>query len=355
MVNKQRLFCLIISILFFSILSGFSENVRAASTAGVYSEAADVFEFIDNASGWHVKTSMSYRSALEAKFKLTSEENSLLKKYAEIRKREAENSDMNSQIIDKDDAFGSVPFGYDHFSKAFYSSLSVREALLKLKQSGVAQEDIQFILNLFKTFKPKLESFLKESIQFNVKLIEFNKQWKYSKRDRSLKYFEGFVLGKLAKKLDIKMLPVWSPPDVLPTVDLRGPYLILRYNPLTQTDNWDYTDISKKAIMAVLAAQPLTQRENLSKLFKLKCNGREFEFQESLQIAFGVMMPKYIKQRKKFNLYERWSSRTFIDVYAKLLFPLMDDHVKKKGTFPGFFMEQSSFLCHQLHQLAITP
>ncbi len=351
MANRQR----IIRLIFLSFIVFVSKNSFAASGPGIYSEATDVFEFIDNASGWHMKTSMAYRSALEAKFKLTSEENSLLKKYAEIRKREAENSEMNAQMIDKDDAFGRVPFGYDHFSKAFYTSLSIRDALLKLKQAGVPQEDVQFIFEMIKKLKPKLESFLKESIQFNVKLIEFNKQWKYSKRDRALKYFESFVLGKLAKKLEIRMLPVWSPADVLPTVDLRGHNLILRYNPLTQTDNWDYTDISKKAILAVLAAQPLAQRENLSKLFKLKCNGREFELQESLQIAFGVMMPKYIKERKKFNLYERWSSRTFIDVYSKLLFPLMDEHVKKKGSFPGFFMEQSSFLCHQLHQLAVTP
>jgi len=342
-------------ILLVSSLSLLFDPTYAAKGPAIYSEAADVFEFIDNASAWNTQTSKAYRSAIETKYKLTSEDNSLLKKYAELRKKEYENSDMNATKISKDDAFGPVPFGFDHFSNAFYSHSSIREALLALRKSGVAQEDILFLSELFKTFLPKIKSFIQESAQFPVKLIDFNRTWKSTGRARALKLFEDFVLGKLAREFNLKMLPVWSPTGVLPSIDIRGRYLILRYNPLTQTDNWDFTDALKKSVLAVLYAQPLTQRENLSKLFKLKCNGREYEFQEALQIVFGAMLPMYTKQRKKFNLYERWSSRTFIDVYAKILFPLMESHVKNKGTFSGFFMEQSSFLCRQLHQLAIRP
>ena len=326
-----------------------------AKGPGEYSEAADVYEFIDNISEWNTGTEPFYKTALLTKFKLTSEEESLLKKYAKIRKREYENSDFSAQRIGSADAFGAVPFGWDHFSQAFYSSYSVREALLKLKKVGVPEEDVQFINELYKIFLPKVQPFIKESTQFTVKLIDFNKKWKGTGRERALKLFSSFVLGKEARKFPIKMLPVWSPSDILPSVDVRGPYLILRYNPLTQTDNWDFNDISKKAVMAILGGQDLNQRENLSKMFKLKCNGREFEFQESLQIVFGTMLPRYVKERKKFNLYERWSSRTYINVYAKLLFPLMQEHTKTKGAFPGFFMEQSSFLCYELHQLAIRP
>ncbi len=326
-----------------------------AKGPGEYSEATDMFEFIDNASGWHTGTASIYKTALISKSPLSSSEENLLKKYAELRKREYENSDFNAHKISTADAFGPVPFGYDHFSRAFYSSYSLREALLKLKKEGVSDENVQFLNELFQTFYPKIQAYLKESTQFSVKLIDFNKQWKATGRERAHKLFSSFVLGKESKDFKLTMLPVWSPSDILPTVDIRGPYLIMRYNPLTQTENWDYNDVIKKSVLAVLGGQNLTQRENLSKMFKLKCNGREFEFQESLQIVFGSMLPQFVKEKRKFNLYDRWSSRTYINVYAKLLFPLMEEHVKNKGTFPGFFMEQSSFLCYELHQLAIRP
>ncbi|MAF76652.1 MAG: hypothetical protein CME60_00720 [Halobacteriovoraceae bacterium] len=341
--------------IFIFALSLLFDGGLLAKGPGHYSEAADIFEFIDHASGWHEKSDQGYRTVLLREGKLTSAQEQLLSRYAKLRKKEYENSSIQSKMIKEDDTFGNIPFGYDHFSRSFYSSNTIREALLNLKKEGVPAEDIQFLNELYKSFAPKLKPFIKESAQFAVKLIEFNKQWKYSGRDRALKLTKGFVLGKKGRKWNLTMLPVWSPGTVLPSVDIRGEFLILRYNPLTQTENWDYTDILKKAVAAVFYAQDLEQRENLSKLFKLKCNGREYEFQEATQIAFGAMLPRYIKTKRKFNLYERWSSKVFVDVYAKLLFPLMEENIKNKGTFSGFFMEQSSFLCRQLHQLAIRP
>ena len=331
-----------------------STSLWAAGPAE-YSEAADIFELMDNVSLWHSESRPSYFQAFQEKSELSDNDKAMLQTYKDLRLKYYKSAGLDKEENIVNDAFGRMPFGYDIFSASFYKAKSVREALINLKKYGVSDEDISTLKDFYEHFKLKIESFTKESNQFVVKLLAFNKMWRSSGSEKALKMTSGFVLGKLQKNFKFKMLFVWSPDKVLPSAEIRGPFVILRYNPITQMDNFDMTGALEKAVMAVIHAQPETQRENLTKIFKNKCNGRDIELQETLPLLFGKMLPEQIRDRKKFDLYQRWSSKVFVDVYAKVLYPLMMEHIKKKGTFQGTFMEESASLCRQLHRLSVAP
>ncbi|MCF8060114.1 MAG: hypothetical protein K9K67_12510, partial [Bacteriovoracaceae bacterium] len=145
------------------------------------------------------------------------------------------------------------------------------------------------------------------------------------------------------------------PKNIPPLIDVRGPYIILRYHPLAHTNNWHITAIGKKAIMAILQGQSKNQRSNLTKVFEDKCRGREIELQSALLTLFGEMLPSKYKDKKKFDLHKNWGPSNFVDVYLLLLFPLLEEELKGRGNFAGQFMETASDLCRKVHRLAVIP
>jgi hypothetical protein len=324
-----------------------------ARGAGEYSEATDVFELMDHVTRWSDTLTPVYRNAWVKKFPLTLEDKSMFSQYAAIRKGEYEKSPQSKG--QGSDIFGEFPKGYDAFSEAFYSSKSVGEALRKLSKRGVSSVQVKFLSSFYQKYQKNITSFLKESTHFSVKLLDLNKQWKNSAIEKSIKKAVPFILGKEGRKVKIILRPVWWPANVPPVVDVRGPYLILRYHPLAHTTKWGITNMAKKAVMAILQAQPKNQRSNLTKVFETQCRGREIELQSALYTLFGEMMPRLYKEKKDFNLYQNWGPSTFVDVYLKLLFPLLQEELKGRNPFAGRFMTVASKLCRKIHRLAVVP
>ncbi len=341
----MRLYIILVTLMVCSPLFG----------AGVaeYSESTDVFELMDHVTRWDNSLTPIYRDAWVKKFSLTLEDKSQFSQYAAIRKKSYEKSPMGQG--DGSDIFGDFPKGYDPFSHAFYSSKSIGEALRKLEKKGVTAAEIKFLSSFYQKYKKNISEFVKESSHFSVKLLDLNKDWKYSAMDKSIKKAIPFILGKQGQKVKILLRPVWWPKNIPPVVDIRGPYLILRYHPLAHTNNWQISTIGKKAIMAILQAQPKNQRSNLTKVFEEKCKGRDIELQSALLTLFGEMMPAKYKEKKKFDLYQDWGPSTFVDIYLKLLFPLLETEIKNRGAFAGRFMSTASSLCRKVHRLAVVP
>lgn len=337
-------------VMAFSFVSLTSVQARGA---GEYSEATDVFELMDHVTRWDNSLTPVYRNAWIKKFPLTLEDKSMFSQYAALRKTEFDKSQQAQGL--GGDIFGDFPKGYDAFSEAFYSSKSISEALRKLEKRGVSPTQIKFLSGFYQKYKKNISEFVKESTHFSVKLLDLNKQWKNSQIEKSIKKAIPFVLGKQGRKVKIVLRPVWWPANVPPIVDVRGPYLILRYHPLAHTSKWGVTTMAKKAVMALMQAQPKNQRSNLTKVFETQCKGREIELQSALYTLFGEMMPAYYKQKKNFDLYQTWGASTFVDVYLKLLFPLLQEELKARNPFAGRFMSVASKLCRQVHRLAVVP
>jgi hypothetical protein len=114
-------------------------------------------------------------------------------------------------------------------------------------------------------------------------------------------------------------------------------------------------EISEAAVKTLLFAQSANQRQNLTKVFEARCRGRAPELQEGLLILFSEMLPRSFKEKRNFDLYQRWAKRSFSDLFVKLLFPLLQTELKGKAGFAGRFMTEASDLCRALNRLAVVP
>lgn len=342
----------ILGFFLLTFLLGYSSF--GASGAGEYSEATDVLELMDHVTRWSKSLTPVYRQAWEQKFPLTLEDKSLFSQYADIRKQFSEKARVENGH--DQDIFGAYPVGYDGFSEAFYSSKSVAEAIRKLTKRGLEPEHKKFLLDFFGRYKKNISEFLKESSHFSVKLLDLNKKWKKAQVDKALKKIIPFVLDKnVSRKFKIVLRPVWWPKNIPPVVDSRGPYIILRYHPLAHTNEWNIRLMANKAVDALLQTQPKNQRSNLTKVFESQCKGRDIELQVALQTLFGEMLPESYENKKSFDLYKNWGSSAFLDVYLKLLFPLMEEELKGRNQFAGRFMTVASDLCRKVNRLSLVP
>ncbi len=323
-----------------------------AQGAGIarYSEYADMFELMDGISHGKGSAGRAYKEAWEKKFPIGGEFQDDLKRFGEIRK---------SLLVTKEgeeDLFGALSQGDDEFAKAFYHAKNFNQVLKHLLKIGIENGDVRFIASFFKKYDGQMKSFLKESTHFSVKLLELNKAWKYKKYDKALKRVEPFVLSKeRRKKFKFSIRPVWWPKDQAPQIDFNGDVLILRYHPIAHTANWNLSVVFEKAIEALVHYQSVEQRENLTKGFRAKCPGRELEFRTALTTLFGVMLPKHYQNPKAFSAYGDYASSHFVDLYLKLLYPLMEQEMKKKGSYAGEFMDQAASMCRSLHRLSVIP
>ncbi|MCF8060842.1 MAG: hypothetical protein K9K67_16175, partial [Bacteriovoracaceae bacterium] len=206
---------------------GFSLPILANGVAQ-YSEATDVFEIMDHVSRWDNSLTPIYRDAWQKKFPITLEDKNQFSMYAAIRKKFHDNSPTGQ--AQESDIFGDAPIGFDLFSEAFYSSKSIGEALRKLEKKGVTTTEIKFLSGFYQKYKKQLTEFVKESTHFSVKLLDLNKEWKDSALDKSTKKAIPFILGKEGQKVKVQLRPVWWPKNIPPLIDVRGPYIILRYH-----------------------------------------------------------------------------------------------------------------------------
>lgn len=320
-----------------------------AKGVGEYSEATDVFEIMDHVTRWDPKLTEVYRKAWEKKYPIDLETKSDFSTYAEIRLKFYE---KHKEEPIEYDIFGKPDIGYDLFSEAFYSSKSVGEALQKLETRGVEKESLKFLISFYRKYRKKIRSFIEESSHFSVKVMELNNTWKKQKLNRTTKKITKFVLGKKGRKFNLLLRPVWWPKNAVPQINVRGPFLILRFNPLDKNQQFSAKELAAASVNAILKNQPHAQRKNLTSIFRSNCNGREIELKAALTILFGTVYPESVAKKKTFDLYANWSRSEFVDLYVKLLFPLFTRESKgSKNVFAGTFMDQATLLCKKIHNL----
>lgn len=326
----------------------------AVNAAGIadYAIPSDVYELVYQVASGKGTVGRAYRTAWESKNSYSGQIKSDFSRFQEISDAYKVPYEGEEEV----DLFGKKDLKRDLVASIFHHGKNLNDVYKKLMKAGVPQGDVQFMINFFKTHKTQLLDFLKESSQFNVKVLSLNKEWKYKSYGKAFKKAEAFILSKeMRKKFDLKLRPVWWPANEPPRIDFNGDVLLLRYNPLSHTNNWNLPVIMEKAIEALLHAQGDTQRSNLTKIFKSQCPGRELELRSALGTMFSVMMPQQFESKKTFSVYEKWGSTHFIDIYLKLLYPLMEEEMKKRASFAGEFMEKASTMCRSINNLSVVP
>jgi hypothetical protein len=328
------------------LLSGFLPLSLSANFS--YSEAADVFEIVDQLSQWHPSMHKEYRRAWETKFGVFKEDIHI-QKYAYIRNEYYEKAKSKSSPLPN--IFGERDASFDFISKAFYSSKSVGEAIKKL-QKKLKPNEIKILKNVYTKYRPQISQLVKQSTAFKPHIIDWNKKWKKNRGLIILKKASAFLGLKLTKKNNIRIMPIWWPSGLAPLIETRGNILLLRTHPHEEEMTWKSHEIILKSIDSMMRHFSPNQKSNLSAIFEKSCSGRGPEFTDALLLMWSNIYPQKIRLKKEFSLYKDWAPKVFLNIYIKLLFPLLEQVVKKKGVIGGDFIQKAALLCRDLHYLA---
>lgn len=326
----KKIFLILILVLPFSV---FSKSI-------MYSEATDVFEIIDQVSRWHPSIPSTMQKMWRSSFEKSEHFENEFEEYAKIRKKY-----YKEPYPTKNDVFGPTKIANSSFSNAFYHNKSVGKAMAKLKKK-LKKDEYDFLVKFLKKLMKPISTFVKESTAFNKQTKDMEREWKKSKAAATFKKLLKFVGLKANTK--VLMRPVWWPSSERPTVDVRGNVVLLRFHPLEQKDFWDPKLVLESLTSELLANLSPNSRENMTKIFKKQCDEKSHLLKKSLVQLWSRVYFSKLNHKKKFTLYRIWSEDPFIDVYLKLLFPLLEENLKNKGTLEGKFIDQSAALCAQL-------
>ena len=178
---------------------------------------------------------------------------------------------------------------------------------------------------------------------------------KKAKSAKVIKELEKFVSHRKSKIKDIKVLLVWWPRTSKTRIDIYGKYVIIRNHPLKEFDGFDIKDITGAMVKSYLSTLSPNFKNNLAKSFKENCPGREADFLDSLLIVFRDIRHSKISDKKAFTLFKEWDSRTFVNIYSRLLFVMVEEGEKARVKMGGGFIHKAAGLCSEIHQLAISP
>lgn len=313
-----------------------------------YSEATDVFEIMDNISMWQKGSRQSYLKHWKTLGDTQSKDHKLISEYVALRKKYTKKQRISQTVI-----FSSAEYYPSFFEQAFYSSKSIQQAFLKLKKNKrFKNKDLNFLKKFYQHFKPRISLMVKESALFRSQLKKISKIFKKKRAVKTLGHAASFF-GHKKKKKKLKLLFVWWPKKQDPIVDIKGDYLILRFNPLTALQDISIEDIMVIAVEGFMRSQSLNQKENLSKIFKETCHpGSSVITQNILELPLAVVLGKILfkknAQKKKFKTYQKWFDDTWVNTYAQILFPLVESTIKNKETVSGEFIHSAAKLCRNL-------
>ncbi|MDC1175425.1 hypothetical protein OAT67_08505 [Bacteriovoracaceae bacterium] len=292
---------------------------------------------------WHPSISSEMKKKWQQHFKTQNNFERDFQDYAKIRKKYYKNPYPTSE-----DIFGPTVIANNFFSNAFYHNKSVSKALIKLKKK-ITKSEYDFLVQFLKKLMKPIFEFVKESTTFNKQVKMMEKEWKKSKAEATYRKLLKFV--GIKKRINLMIRPVWWPANEKPRIDVRGNIVLLRYHPLEQKSFWDPKEVLEAVTAEVLASLSPNSRENMTKIFTGHCSEKKDILKLSLTQLWSRIYFSKLNHKKKFTLYRIWSENQFVDVYIKMLFPLLEETLKKKGTLEGTFIDQASAVCAQLTSL----
>ncbi len=314
-----------------------------------YNQTAIVFELMDQLSLWNEHLDPAYRKAWAKRFgALDPKALKRLKKYSTIRRR-------YSPKIEERSLFSKGGYSLSFFSQAFYSSESVKKALKKLV-GKITVEEGHFLSHFYRLEQSKIKELaLKEGLLFKGQLDFLKREWGRVKGEVFAKKFADFLNLEKERGGPFQILPLWRPLDQsgAPTLEVRGHFILLRYHPSLGASAWKGEAMLTQVIRQLMAFQSLDQKRKLTQVFEGQCPGRGSELKETLVTLWSQVIPAQKRHRKKFNLYQEWAERPFLDLSVKLMYPLLQEEIRSKGKITGRFIQEATHLCSQLHRLSI--
>ncbi len=337
-------------IMLISLVMGVSLKMGTDFSIKVaHKETANVFTVMDQASEWKKDfCKVSYKNYWREKYPLSKEDKNYFAQYKKLREKYFVNPESNvtdvtkakSGLFVETEALTEDPLG-----KIFYSSETLEEAFNKL--SGLLTPDeVKFLQEFYQHFEKKYQPILEES----KKLVKVAKDFSAPMQDQKLvsylKKVALFYQSKLGENYTV--LYVWAPLGKETNAFPVGDFLIMQCHPDTPIEKVPGPDVIVHEIIHTISArQSQEQKQMMTKVFleKFKGAGKVEKLkilEEPLAVVWGQAL--YLK---KFNpsLYKQenykmiWYNHPWVNVYAQLLAPLMEEVYQSGETINAGLIE----------------
>jgi hypothetical protein len=336
------------------ILLSISISTFAKKNFVSYTEAFDVFEIVDQLSGWHDNSRVEYFKYFDKTFKLNRSDKMMLDSYRRVRSTyhkaypNAENSIFSEEAIPN-----------DSLSNTFSKESTVDRAILQLrKRQKVKDKDLKDLVKIYKHFKPQVSKIVRESALLSDEAKRLNKILKKKKIINNIRKLDKFFDLPTHRIKNGRIKLVWWPSTSGPVVDFRGGRVIIRMNPVKHSKLITEEFILFALVDSLIISLSKNKKENLSKIFLDGCpeiKKKSIQKTQWFEIPLIESLSRYylpkLTNKKKFNPYKVSSESSWVDVYSKYLFGLAQYSMSRKAKFDREFVTISSNYCSQLLSL----
>ncbi len=294
-----------------------------------YSDAADAFEILDQASAWWPGfVEPAYRAFWADSLGVTPADSVLFDAYSRLRTRHfdrtgQENGDPRTG---PDGLFTArAALTADPVAHAFYQSETVEEALGRL--AGVLEPgEVAFLRAFYGHFEARLAPLLAETRQAVAPSLAATAATLDTPEVRSYLGHIGRLFG-VEEPVAYTALYVWWPNEELVRASPSGPFLLLRTRPRPGETMNSADVVAHEAVHVLAAQQPEAQKRAVTDAVLAECPGvldrtrRLGVIEEPLATALGNIEFRRRFQPARFRWGRRWYGQPWVDVYARVLHP----------------------------------
>ncbi len=323
-----------------------------------YSEAANIFEIMDNTSNWCPGfNDEAYEQFWRENLKITDEDTVLFKQYKKLRESHYNDPDQyeKSPLKNRNGFFSTIgSINADPLAEAFYSSTTLDEAFFKLK-TLLPQEELAFLRGFYAHFSDRYSRLLSESRDFDKTVRTSMKAVNRVGVEKFLRNISTFYGVKDSVRYEV--LFVWWPPISRSNATPSGNYLVMRLNP-TRHANEDNTDvIFHEVVHAISARQDLNQKQKFTEEFLRICEvGAKLQklkiLEEPLAVANGQMLYQSRFQPKRFEHSSKWYNNAWISMFGKLLYPTVKSYSDARKSMDLDFIRKAAGMCAEIKSAA---
>lgn len=299
----------------------------------VYRDAANVFEILDNLSGWWKgKCDPEYREEWARRFGISAEDEQRFLAYKQIRKRyypRPESDPQADPATTRNGLFAPLK-APDRLAEAFYASSTV-DAALSTVAAWMPPEDLGALRQFYDAYRPRYEALLAESRAYPVFATALQQKLDAAQAAsfyRDVAHFYG-----VTEPARFTVLYVWWPPVDHIQANNRGSFLILKYHPDRHRDDAgrDVEIPVHELVHYVSAHQPDERKQALTRAFLAGCDMRQKMpsptiLEEPLAEAQQKIFLR-LADPARLDFTKRWYSNKWIDAFAKAIYaPVSEAH-----------------------------
>lgn len=347
----------IVSVILGAIVLTFTAPTHAAVKIQIaYSEAANVFDVMDNVSNWWPGfCEEEYQKYWDNKFPLTQKDRDLFEKYRSIRERYYNDPDQAEKdpLKNRNGIFATLgAITADPVAEAFYSADTLDGAFEKLATT-VKPDELDFLRGFYSAFAGRYKILLDESKPFKEVAEQITKTLQKPGLNG---YFEKVArFYRVTADLSYRVLYVWWPPIDRTNASPTGKFLLMRYHPVKhlQDAKIDSEIVFHEVVHTISARQDLAQKQALTKEFIATCDTqgkikRMNVLEEPLAVAFGQSLFLQQFDPTRYNYGSNWYSEKWTNLFSKLIYPTVKEEFEAGRTITDGLVQKAGKHCKEV-------